>query len=401
MLVGIVGKPNSGKTTFFNAATAGNAKVADYPFTTIEPNVGVAFATQKCVCVEFGVEDNPKNSLCIEGIRHIPVKMIDVAGLVPDAWKGRGLGNKFLDDLRQADVLIHIVDASGAHDADGKPLGRPGMWDPIKDVEFLEEEIVRWLYQILKRDWDKWARRIQTEKLDFYHSMAERLSGLSIRIEHIKKAVYDIDLDPEKPRQWSDDDLYHFAKKLRETSKPILIVANKVDIPKAEENFERMKEKGINAIPASALAEWALIKFAERGIVKYVRGSDHFEILHPEQLSDRERILLNKIEEFLEKWKSTGVQTAINKAVFELGKMIAVYPVEDASKLSDKKGNVLPDVFLVKRGTTAREFAALIHTDLAKTFLYAIDVRTKKKLPEDYELKDRDVIKIVAAGARG
>ena len=401
MLVGIVGKPNSGKTTFFNAATAGNAKVADYPFTTIEPNIGVAFATQKCVCTEFGVKDNPRNSMCIDGIRHIPVKMIDVAGLVPDAWQGRGLGNKFLDDLRQADVLIHIVDASGSHDADGRPLGRPGMWDPIKDVKFLEEEIARWMYQILKRDWDKWARRIETERSDFFQSMAERLSGLAICVEHIKRAVEGLDLNPEKPGSWSDDDLYNFAKKLREISKPILIVANKIDIPKAEENYERMKENGIDAIPASALAEWALIQYAEKGIIKYVRGSDHFEILQPEKLSDREKVLFEKIEELLDKWKSTGVQIAINKAVFELGNMIAVYPVEDANKLSDKKGNVLPDVFLVKKGTTAREFAALIHTDLAKTFIYAIDVRTKKKLPEDYELQDRDVIKIVAAGARG
>ena len=401
MLVGIVGKPNSGKTTFFNAATAGNAKVADYPFTTIEPNIGVAFVTQKCVCTEFGVKDNPRNSMCIDGIRHIPVKMIDVAGLVPDAWQGRGLGNKFLDDLRQADVLIHIVDASGSHDADGRPLGRPGMWDPIKDVKFLEEEIARWMYQILKRDWDKWARRIETERSDFFQSMAERLSGLAICVEHIKRAVEGLDLNPEKPGSWSDDDLYNFAKKLREISKPILIVANKIDIPKAEENYERMKENGIDAIPASALAEWALIQYAEKGIIKYVRGSDHFEILQPEKLSDREKVLFEKIEELLDKWKSTGVQIAINKAVFELGNMIAVYPVEDVNKLSDKKGNVLPDVFLVKKGTTVREFAALIHTDLAKTFIYAIDVRTKKKLPEDYELQDRDVIKIVAAGARG
>lgn len=401
MLIGLVGKPNSGKTTFFNAATAGSAKVADYPFTTIEPNMGMAFATQKCVCVEFGVSDNPRNSLCIDGIRHIPVKMIDVAGLVPDAWKGRGLGNKFLDDLRQADVLIHVVDASGSHDADGRPLGKPGLWDPIEDIKFLEEEIARWFYQILKRDWDRWARRVQTERYDFFSALSERLSGLSIRIEHVKKAVREEDLDPEKPIQWSDDDLYRFAKKLREVSKPILVVANKIDIPKAEENYYRLREMGVDTIPASALAEWALVQFAEKEIIRYVRGSNHFEILHPEKLSEREKKLLERIETLLDKWGSTGVQNAINRAVFDIGDMITVYPVEDASKLSDKKGNVLPDVFLVKKGTTAREFAALIHSDLAKTFLYAIDVRTKKKLSEDYVLQDRDVIKIVAAGARG
>ncbi|MHA1616123.1 MAG: redox-regulated ATPase YchF [Candidatus Njordarchaeales archaeon] len=401
MLIGIVGKPNSGKTTFFNAATASEAKTADYPFTTIEPNLGTAFATQLCVCRDFNVKDNPRNSLCIEGIRHIPVKMIDVAGLVPDAWKGRGLGNKFLDDLRQADVLLHIVDASGSFDADGRPLGKPGMWDPLKDVAFLEEEIARWFFQILKRDWGRWARRIEVEKLDLAEALAERLSGLGIRVEHIKKVVEMLDLNVEKPRSWSDEELYEFARKLREVSKPIVVVANKIDIPVAEENFKRMLDSGIDAVPASALAELALVRYAEKGIIKYVRGSDHFEILKPNALSEREKKLFQKIEELLEKWKGTGVQKAINKAVFDVGQMIAVYPVEDINRLSDKKGNVLPDVFLVKKGTTVREFAALIHTELAKTFLYAIDVRSKKKLPEDYVLRNRDVIKIVAAGARG
>ena len=401
VLVGIVGKPNSGKTTFFNAATASNAKVADYPFTTIEPNVGMAFATLECVCKEFSVKDNPRNSLCIDGIRHAPIRMIDVAGLVPDAWRGRGLGNKFLDDLRQANVLIHVVDASGAHDADGRPLGKPGMWDPLKDVQFLEEEIARWMFQIIKRDWDRLARIVENERRDLIEVLSERLSGLSIREEHIKRALEVVDADPERPRRWSDDLLYSFVKELRRVSKPIIIVANKIDIPKAEENYERMREAGIDAIPTSALAEYALITYAERGVIKYIRGSNHFEILQPNKLSERERKLFKKIEELLDKWGSTGVQKAINKAVFDILKMIAVFPVEDVNRLSDKKGNVLPDVILVPYGTTAREFAGYIHTDLAKTFLYAIDVRTKKKLGEDYVLKHRDVIKIVAAGARG
>jgi len=401
MILGVVGKPNAGKTTFFNAATASNAKVADYPFTTINPNFGTAFATQECVCREFNVKDDPRNSLCIDGIRHIPVKMIDVAGLVPDAWKGRGLGNKFLDDLRQADVLLHIVDASGAHDEEGRPLGRPGMYDPLKDVSFLEVEISRWMFQIISKDWNRFSRRVESERANLIDELTSKLSGLSIRLDHIKKALEKLDLNVDRPTTWSEEELFNFVKELRRIAKPILVVANKIDIPFAEENYKRMLEANINAIPAAALAELALIKYSEKGIIKYIRGSKTFEILEPNKLSGREKKLFDKIRELMEKWGGTGVQKAINKAIFEIGQMIAVYPVEDINKLSDKKGNILPDVFLVRRGTTARKFAGLIHSDLEKTFLYAIDARTKKKLAEDYQLKDRDVIKIVAAGARG
>ncbi|MHA1664442.1 MAG: redox-regulated ATPase YchF, partial [Candidatus Njordarchaeales archaeon] len=391
MILGVVGKPNAGKTTFFNAATASNAKVADYPFTTINPNFGTAFATQECVCREFNVKDNPRNSLCIDGIRHIPVKMIDVAGLVPDAWKGRGLGNKFLDDLRQADVLLHIVDASGAHDEEGRPLGRPGMYDPLKDVSFLEVEISRWMFQIISKDWNRFSRRVESERANLIDELTSKLSGLSIRLDHIKKALEKLDLNVDRPTTWSEEELFNFVKELRRIAKPILVVANKIDMPFAEENYKRMLEANINAIPAAALAELALIKYSERGIIKYIRGSKTFEILEPNKLSGREKKLFDKIRELMEKWGGTGVQKAINKAIFEIGQMIAVYPVEDINKLSDKKGNILPDVFLVRRGTTARKFAGLIHSDLEKTFLYAIDARTKKKLAEDYQLKDRDV----------
>jgi len=166
MLIGIVGKPNCGKTTFLNAACLTSAKVADYPFTTIEPNLGKAYVRKNCVCKELGVKDTPKNSLCIDGVRLIPIDLLDVAGLVPDAWKGKGLGNKFLDDLRRADALIHVIDASGSTDAEGKPV-EPGSWDPLKDVKFLENEIAHWFNNIISRDWPKFARSLKAEKISF------------------------------------------------------------------------------------------------------------------------------------------------------------------------------------------------------------------------------------------
>ncbi len=400
MLIGIVGKPNSGKTTFFNAATALNAKTADYPFTTIEPNVGVGYASIDCVCREFNVEDNPQNSICLNGTRFIPVKLIDVAGLVPGAWQGRGMGNQFLDNLRQADVLIHVVDASGSFDSDGRPLGKPGSWDPLKDIAFLEEEIARWIFQIIKRDWERSVRRVEVEKKDLITFLASRLSGLSITYEHVSNALSILELDINRPTSWGDEDLYLFSRKLREISKPILIAANKIDIPAAEENYMRIREAGYPVVPVSAIAELALIRYSEKGLIRYVRGSKDFDILQPEKLNVKEKKLFSGIKQVLDKWGSTGIQETINKAVFELGNMIAVYPVEDLNKLSDKKGNVLPDTILVRRGTTAREFAGKIHSDLEKTFLYAVDARTKKKLGEDYIVQHKDVLKIVAAAKR-
>ncbi len=397
---GLLGKPNSGKSTFFVAATGKEVKIANYPFTTIDPNVGIGYVTLRCVCKEFGVNDNPRNSICIDGIRYAPIEIWDVAGLVPGAWQGRGLGNKFLDDLRQADILIHVVDASGRYDAEGKDLGRPGMWDPLQDIAFLEEEIHRWFWQILKRNWPKFARKVEVEKKDFSSSLADLLSGLKINKDHIMAAIDVTELDPEKPTSWSEEDLYAFAVALRKISKPIVIVANKIDVPGAEDNYKRMLDSGFDVIPASALAELALIRYAEKGIIKYVRGSSNFEIINNNALSQRERILLEKIRDLMNKWGSTGVQKAINHAIFNVSKMIAVFPVEDENKLTDHKGNVLPDVFLVPEGTTAKEFAGLIHSDLARTFIYALDIRTKKKLPSDYILKHRDVIKIFAAARK-
>ncbi|MHA2042051.1 MAG: GTPase, partial [Candidatus Thorarchaeota archaeon] len=93
--VGIVGKPSCGKTSFTNAACMTDFKEGSYPFTTIEANVGVTHVRTPCACGDFDVDDNPQNSVCIERIRLVPIKLIDVAGLVPGAHKGRGMGNQF------------------------------------------------------------------------------------------------------------------------------------------------------------------------------------------------------------------------------------------------------------------------------------------------------------------
>lgn len=397
--VGIVGKPSCGKTSFTNAACLTDFKVGSYPFTTIEANVGVAHVRAECVCKEFNVIDNPQNSICIDGIRLIPIKLIDVAGLVPGAHKGRGMGNKFLDDLRQADVLIHIVDASGALDAEGQEVS-VGTYDPVEDVRFLEEEITEWILGIVQKDWRRISGRIRSEGAKLDELLLEKLSGLNIKKAHILKAIRESGLKAENADKWNDDELRNFIKTLQQIAKPIIIAANKIDKPDAQSNYIRLKETFPDYLimPVSALAEQVLRDLDKKGIIKYIPGNIDFEILQPEKLNEKEIAQLNKIkEEILQKYNGSGVQNILNSAVFDFLNMITVYPVFDVTTLSDSNGNVLPDVYLVPKGITAKEFAGVIHTDLMESFIHAIDARTKMRISDKHVLEDRAVIKIVSA----
>ncbi len=400
-MVGIVGKPNTGKSTFFSATTLAPAKIASHPFTTIKPNRGIGYVRTPCVCKEFNVQDNPVNSLCLDGIRLIPVELIDCAGLVPGAWQGRGLGNQFLDEIRKADALIHIVDASGGTDSEGR-VCKPGEHDPLEDVRFLEHEITMWMANILKRDWPKMARTVEAEtKENLFSLLEERLSGLAIKRSHISEAIRRTGLNADNPTAWSEDDFLRLVDTLRQISKPMLIAANKIDVPTTEENLERLQKLNYLVTPCCAEAELALRRATEKKLIDYRPGDCNFKTSKPEQLNQNQTRALETIrEKILLKFGSTGVQGAINTAFFRLLSMITVYPVEDLEHLADHKGNVLPDAYLVPYGTTTRQLAYIIHTELGESFIYATEAREKKRVGEDYTLKDRDVISIVSAKKR-
>ena len=399
-LLGVIGKPNTGKSTFFSAATLAAAEIANYPFTTIKPNRGIGYVRTQCVHEEFKVQDNPKNSLCLDGIRLVPVELIDIAGLVPGAWEGRGLGNQFLDEIRRADALVHIVDASGGTDCEGKSC-KPGEHDPLEDVQFLEREITMWMVTILKKDWAKIARTAEADKKGIAVPLEERLTGLGIKRNSVAEAIRRANLNVDKPATWSDDDFYRFVDILRRISKPMLIVANKIDLPAAQANLERLKKLDYIVVPASAEAELALRRAAEKQLVDYKPGDKEFKISQPEKLSPGQIKALEAVKEkVLRTNGTTGVQEAINTAYFKLLDMITVYPVEDLEHLSDHNGRVLPDAYLVPKGTTAHQFAYIIHTELGEGFIYAVDARHKTRIGEDAILKDRDVISIVSAKKR-
>ena len=390
--IAVTGKPNVGKSSFFNAATLSEAEVAAYPFTTIDAHKAVAHVTAACPCKELEMECNPHNSKCVDGVRLIPVELVDVAGLVPGAHEGRGLGNKFLDDLRQARAFLHIIDASGSTDEEGRPC-EAGSHDPLEDVDFLQYEITMWLYGILKKNWDRLLRKSLSERLDFAKVMAEQLSGTGILLEDVLEAKRDIDKDYH---HWTKEDIIQFLDALLRIAKPMLIVANKADIHPAEENIRRLEEKYGEVVPASAAAELALTRAAEAGIISYRSGDSEFEILKKGELTpEQENGLLYIREHVLKRYGSTGVQEALNRTVYGLLGMMVAYPVEDEHKMSDQKGNILPDALLIPKGSKPRDMAFLIHTDIGEGFMHAVDARICRRVASDYEIKHGDIISII------
>ena len=392
MLIGLVGKPSCGKSTFFKAATLADVLIAAYPFATIKPNHGVGYVRVDCLCMEKKVKCNPQKGYCINGLRFVPVELMDVAGLVEGASEGKGLGNQFLDNLTSADAFIHIVDISGETDAGGKETKG---YNPINDVEMLENELDLWYLGILKKVWRTFARTIQNTKADFAKSVASQFSGLKVVEEDIKKVVRKLSYNTEKPNEWTDEQLLAFAHSLRHISKPMIIAANKCDRPSASENLKNLKKAypEVTIIPCSADSELALREASNHGLIDYVPGSKDFKIIG--NLNSKQRGALEAIREnVLKVYGSTGVQEVLDKTVFGLLKYIAVFPA-GAHKLADSKGNILPDCFLVPNGSTALDFAAAIHTDLAKNFIKAIDCKTSRAVGKEYKVKHRDGLEII------
>lgn len=400
MIIGVIGKANVGKSTFFNSATDQSVPSANYPFTTIQPNIGISFVREKCVCREFGVIDNPLHSICIDGNRFVPIKLIDIAGLVPGAHLGKGLGNKFLDDARQADALIHVVDASGSTDPEGRVIEK-SQGDPLFDIKFVEEEFDQWILSIVNRDWSKTSRDMANQKLKIEQILTKRLSGLSVTVDTISNALSTMGLINKNPDKWTEEDLLEFVRLIRKNSKPLLILANKADISSSQENIKKIKQQNNIVIPCASEGELVLRKGAKKGLWYYLPGDPSFELKDENLLNEQQKKALKIISSVLDKYGSTGVQEAINTVCFKLLDLIIVYPVEDEIKLSDKKGNILPNAFLLPKGSTTKDLATNIHEDLAKGFMFAIDVRNKQRIGADYELKHNDVIKIVSTTSRG
>ena len=388
MKIGLVGKPNAGKSTFFTAATSATAQIGDYPFTTIDKNVGIAYVRKPCPSKELGLDPNPNNSLSVDGIRFIPIEVIDVAGLVPGAHEGKGMGNKFLDDLRQADVLIQIVDCSGTTDLEGNTVEGA---DPLDEIKFLEDELHHWIGEIVVRNWSRSARAVEAgEKIENF--LSERLAGLKFTREQVILSLRKAKIS--KPvMHWGSEEGLVLAGYLQKIGKPIVIAANKADIS-SKDNIGKLDKA--SAIITAADYELALKNATKAGLITYNSGDSDFSLNDEGQLNDGQKKALETIRQFLKENGSTGVQNCIEIAVLEKLDLIAVYPVEDETHFTDSQGRVLPDAYLVPRESTAYDLAYKVHTDIGDSFIRAIDCRSKRIIGKDYELQDGDIIKIVA-----
>ena len=399
--IGLIGKTNTGKTTFFNSSTLSSDEISTYPFTTKKSSISVGYAITLCVHPEFNVSDNPNNSKCKDGWRYIPIELIDLPGLIKDAWKGKGLGNQFLSIASQSDALLHVVDASGGIDSSGR-ITETGTGDPVSDFADIEEELNMWYQKILEGNRDKLQKIVEVDN-DQIKALTELYQGMGVKQGHVKEALKVTKLEEKDIENYDINDSKKFATELRRTSKPTLIVANKIDIDGAAKNFQRLRERynDIIVVPASADSELSLRRAEQKNLIKYSPGSEKFDILKENDLNQKQKNALNFIEsDIMGEYMRTGVQFAINVTVFKLLKMNSIYPVTTPENLSDKKGRVLPDLILLKDGSTVIDLAKEIHSDLTKGLLYAKDLRYNLRVPTNYQLRDRDVISLVSASKK-
>jgi len=390
--IGLVGKPSVGKSTLFNAATTNDVPEGAYPFTTIDPAVGEAYVRVDCAAPEFGETCTPSVGVCREGTRFVPIKLVDVAGLVPGAHDGRGLGNQFLTDLNETDALIHVVDFSGQTDIEGEATEGH---DPREDIDFLEEELDAWYLDVLNKGIEKLETRYQGSEAAIEEELAEQMSAFGTDKDRMKRTILAQGLELD-PATWDETDTIELAREIRKRTKPMVIAANKMDTPEAQGNWEAITSDPeydhLSFVPVSAHAEKALKNATEAGVVDYTPGDDAFDVVG--DVSGEQAAGLDRIADFVAEHDGTGVQSALEAAVFDVLGCIAVFP-GSANGSKDEKG-VFRDCFLLPEGSTTEDFAYHIHSDIGEGLLHGTDCRSGRQIGTDHELAHRDVIELVS-----
>ena len=390
--IGLVGKPSVGKSTLFNAATMNDVPEGAYPFTTIDPSVGEAYVRVACAAPDFGEACTPETGFCLDGTRYVPTKLVDVAGLIPGAHEGKGLGNQFLSDLNEADVLVHVVDFSGTTDVEGEPTEGH---DPREDVDFLETELDRWYLGVLGKAIEKFEGAYEGSEPEIEEYVATQMDAFGVSSDLAKQVMLSLSLSLD-PAAWDEADRLSLARELRKRTKPIVVSANKMDHPDARENWERVTNDPeydhLAFVPASAHAEKALKNASEAGVVEYEPGAGGFEVTG--DVSMEQKRGLERIREFVAEYGGTGVQETLETALFDVLGVVPVFP-GSTKGVKNEDGKVLRDCFLLPPGATVEEFAYFLHTDIGDGLLHGIDCRSKRQVGASHELSPRDVVELI------
>ena len=377
--IGITGKPNAGKSTLFSSLTETVVAIGDYPFTTVEPNKGIAYIKEKCPHLELGKECNPRRGKCLNGIRYIPVEVMDVPGLIEGASQGKGMGNQFMDSLREASAIINLISPV----TDEKKLMSP---EEISQVaEEVENEIFLWFSSRFGSDWERFSKKVSHLSIPDEEKILMKASFFGITLKDVRK-ILSITKMNDNVSIWGEDQIMEFTKAVLSLIRPIKRVVNKGDLI---EDVQELKKMGFHVI--SADYELSIMKAFKSGIIK-----DMNTLEAADKASVRQKEALDTIRSSYESGKLHRISDVISQIVKTDLQKIVVYPVYDENKWTDKDGNILPDAFLMEQGDTAEDLAFKIHTDIGRGFIRAINGRTKMVLGRSYELKDGDIIRIVA-----
>lgn len=386
--IGLIGKPNVGKSTLFSALTMSPVDIANYPFTTLKPNVGIALLSSKCPHTEIGRECTPREGNCRDGTRLIPVEVIDVPGLIPGASEGKGMGNEFLDNLRDSEAIFHVFDASGMTAADGTSLQEPR--EPIDDILTIENEIFAWMSDRIYRDWEKYGRKADASGDRIEKSLEKKIASFGINERQIALILTKGEF-PAKLSAWKEEHAREFSELIFKHIKPIIRVGNKADSA-SEKNIESIMALDPGAFLISGDYELTLEKALSAGMIDSISR----DFIVTGKVNDAQKNALDKISKFLKKTYTTRIGDIISNAVREVLGYIVAYPVADEGTWGDSKGNILPDALLLPGGSTALELAFRVHTEIGEGFIRAIDCRTKRAIGKDHVVQDSEVIRIVS-----
>ncbi|KAK5170406.1 uncharacterized protein LTR77_004994 [Saxophila tyrrhenica] len=401
-LIALVGKPSSGKSTTLNSLTDTTAKVGNFPFTTIDPNRAVGYLHIPCACSRTILPGNtppspsdppplqtrckPNYGACQKGTRSVPIELLDVAGLVPGAHQGKGLGNKFLDDLRHADALIHVVDVSGTTDQEGKATRG---YDPSVDIAWLRDEIVRWVFGNLMQKWGGVKRRHTAIKATAVETLQGQFSGYGANSAIIARTLDRLAL--KQPLQdWDDATIQLVVEAFVDEKFPTVIALNKIDHPDADKNISKIakQQPPERLVLCSAISEVFLRRLVKQGFVQYIPGSEFVDTREdlldngdsPDQvdLKELDEKLKTRIENLkdmvLFRFGSTGVNQVLSRASEVLG-LVPVFPVRNIGSFgSGEAGSggdraaVFRDCVLVRKGSTVGDVYRKVMGDAPLAF---------------------------------